>query len=129
MREISKIKLTSGPRITEEVFEIKAEYKEESYVTASVLLQSYPNPTNGAVWIPYRLANDASVEIRIYNILGQMVQKLDLGTKPKGNYLAKDKAAYWNACNQKGEKVARGLYFYQLKAGDFSAVGRMAITR
>jgi hypothetical protein len=43
------------------------------------LLSNYPNPFNPETWIPYQLASDAEVVIRIYNISGALVRQLDLG--------------------------------------------------
>jgi hypothetical protein len=34
---------------------------------------------------------------------------------------------YWDGRNDKGEEVTSGLYFYQLKAGDFDATRKMVI--
>jgi flagellar hook assembly protein FlgD len=52
-----------------------------------------------------------------------------LGEKSPGNYVTKDKAAHWDGTNNKGERVASGAYFYQLKAGEKSFVRRMVIVK
>ena len=95
----------------------------------SALLSNFPNPFNPETWIPYQLAQDAYVIIRIYDGKGQLVRFIDLGVKPAGVYLTKDRTAYWDGRNNQSEKVASGLYFYQLKAGEFSAVRRMVIMK
>ncbi|MFQ6043787.1 MAG: hypothetical protein ACE5PV_23280 [Candidatus Poribacteria bacterium] len=41
----------------------------------------------------------------------------------------RNRAAYWDGLNSTGEKVSSGLYFYQIKAGDVSAMRRMAIVK
>ena len=89
------------------------------------LLQNYPNPFNPETWIPFDLAADASVTIRIYSVKGQLVRQLDIGKQKAGSYLGKDKATYWNGKDQLGQSVSSGLYFYTLKAGGFDtqAVG------
>jgi len=93
------------------------------------LLQNCPNPFNPDTWLPYELAQDASVTISIYNIKGQLVRQLDIGRQKAGIYLDKEKAAYWNAKDQTGKSVSSGLYFYTLKAGDFQATRRMVIVK
>ena len=93
------------------------------------LLQNYPNPFNPETWIPYDLASDAVVVIRIYNVNGQLVRQLDLGKQKAGSYVDKKKAAYWDGKGQSGNSVANGLYFYTLKAGDFQATRRMVIVK
>jgi len=93
------------------------------------LYQCYPNPFNPDTWIPYQLSKDTEVVIRIYNLSGQLIKKIELGSKPRGFYIEKDKAAYWNGCNEAGETVSSGLYFYQIQAGDFQAVRKMVILK
>jgi hypothetical protein len=93
------------------------------------LLQNYPNPFNPETWIPYELNQTADVEVRIYNLNGQIVRRLRLGQQLPGSYITKHKAAYWDGTNGKGEKVSSGVYFYQLKAGGKSLVRKMVIIK
>ena len=93
------------------------------------LLQSYPNPFNPDVWIPYELGNDASVSVEIYNISGQLVRTLHIGMQARGRYVSKDKAAFWDGRTQLGERAASGVYFYLLKAGDYVSMRKMAILK
>jgi len=95
----------------------------------SSLLQNYPNPFNPETWIPFKLAQDASVVIRIYSPQGKMVRALNLGELQAGNYVTRGKAAYWNGRDNAGQKVASGLYFYSLKAGKFKATRRMLVIK
>jgi len=93
------------------------------------LLQNYPNPFNPETWLPFQLAQDASVTISIYNARGQLIRMLYLGNQPAGVYMTKDRAAYWNGRNRSGQKVASGIYFYTLQAGDFFATRKMVIVK
>ena len=95
----------------------------------SVLRQNYPNPFNPETWIPYSLKNDATVEIRIYNAAGQLVYKLRQGFREADHYVTKDRAAYWNGRNECGERAASGIYFYQIRAGNFAATRKMVILK
>lgn len=97
--------------------------------SAFALLQNYPNPFNPETWLPYKLAADAPVTIRIYNARGWLVRRIDFGNQRAGVYLGKGTAAYWNGRNASGEEVASGLYFYNLQAGDFIATKRMLIVK
>ena len=94
-----------------------------------VLYQNYPNPFNPETWIPYQLAHDAEVQISIYDISGKMVRRLNLGHKPAGYYVDRGQAVYWDGKSETGEQVSSGLYFYQLRAGDFTSVKRMVILK
>ncbi|MBC8232473.1 T9SS type A sorting domain-containing protein [bacterium] len=93
------------------------------------LLQNYPNPFNPETWIPYKLSQPAEVTIWIYDISGRLVQKLNLGSKAMGSYLKKEKAAHWDGKSCDGEEVANGIYFYVLRAGNFTALRKMLIVR
>jgi len=82
------------------------------------LLPSYPNPANPETWIPFTLHETAEVEIRIYDIAGNLVRTLRLGNKSPGAYLSKKQAAYWDGKNDNGEEISSGIYFYQMRVGD-----------
>ena len=95
----------------------------------SLLLQNYPNPFNPETWIPYQLREPADVAIHIYDSTGRLVRTLSLGRRSAGFYRSRARAAYWDGKNDSGEHVASGVYFYQLRADDFSATRRMLITK
>ena len=95
----------------------------------TTLLPNYPNPFNPETWIPYHLAHAADVQIIIYDSKGVMVRQFELGHQPAGYYTDRSKAAYWNGCNASGESVASGVYFYQLRARDYTALRRMVIVK
>lgn len=93
------------------------------------LLQNYPNPFNPDTWLPFKLAQDSSVTIQIYNQKGQLVRRISLGNKSAGVYVTKDKAAYWDGRDSLGEKVSSGVYFYNLQAGECRATRKMVILK
>jgi hypothetical protein len=95
----------------------------------TVLLQNYPNPFNPETWIPFHLAQDADVSVRIYDAGGRLVRTLALGHREAGIYVAKGKAVYWDGKSDSGEKVASGVYFYSIKAGDFSATRKLMVRK
>ena len=93
------------------------------------LLANYPNPFNPETWIPYRLAEDAFVTLTIYDLSGRIVRTLDVGHRIASAYESRSKAIYWDGRNGLGERVASGIYFYTLIAGNFSATRRMVILK
>ena len=95
----------------------------------TVLLPNYPNPFNPETWIPYQLTNASDVQITIYDTKGIVVRTLALGHQAAGYYTGKSRAAYWDGRNGLGEKVASGVYFYQLQADNISPVRRMVIRK
>ena len=95
----------------------------------NALLQNFPNPFNPETWIPYQLREDSKVTIRIYSAAGSLVRQLDMGHKPAGLYLTRDRAVYWDGKDSSGEIVASGVYFYSIRSGDFGAVKKLTVVR
>ncbi len=95
----------------------------------NALLANFPNPFNPETWIPYQLAKPTEVTLTIYAVNGQAVRTLALGHQPAGIYQNRSRAAYWDGKNAFGEPVASGVYFYTLKAGDFTATRKMLIRK
>ncbi len=93
------------------------------------LLQNYPNPFNPETKIPYQLTASDDVTISIYNIRGQLVRSLHLGSQTAGSYIAQNKAAYWNGRDDIGRQVASGVYFYSIQAGSFQATRKMLLLK
>ena len=101
----------------------------ELFPEKPMLLQNYPNPFNPETWIPYQLSTDSEVVISIYDPNGERVRQLDLGYQHVGTYITRGRAAYWDGEDMYGEPVASGLYFYQIRAGAFSATLKMVIVK
>ena len=98
-------------------------------VEETALLSNYPNPFNPETWIPYQLAEAGDVTVTIYDMRGVVIRQLGVGHQPMGLYRSRSRAVHWDGRNQFGEKVATGLYFYTLKAGDFTATRKMLIAK
>ena len=98
-------------------------------IRGNALLPNFPNPFNPETWVPYQLAEAAHVRIRIYDVVGHLVRELDLGEQPAGNYLSRQRAAYWDGRNDMGEVVSSGVYFYTLQIEGFSDTQRMFIQK
>jgi hypothetical protein len=83
------------------------------------LLQSYPNPFNGQATLQFVLPVPSNVKLEIHNILGQLVEILVDGQLPAGTHLVR-----WDA-----SRYSSGVYFYRLKAGDFTATRKMVLLK
>jgi len=92
------------------------------------LEQNYPNPfsvhnyTNSGTVIKFQLPKAADITIKIYNMLGQQVATL-LQSDQKAGY----HRIHWNGRLANGKLTASGIYFYQIKAGDFIKTRKMLI--
>ncbi|MBC8416483.1 MAG: T9SS type A sorting domain-containing protein [Candidatus Cloacimonetes bacterium] len=80
-----------------------------------ILLSSsnYPNPFNPTTTIAYSLPNDGMIELRVYNIKGQLVKTLVSGEQLAGSY-----EVVWNGKDNNDKSVSSGIYFYKLSTRD-----------
>ena len=82
---------------------------------------AYPNPFNPGVAIPFVLGQDREpVSLTIYNSLGQLVWRQDLGHRVAGRH-----RVYWDGQSASRGPVSAGVYLYRVRAGDWQAVGKL----
>ena len=90
----------------------------------SQLHQNYPNPFNIETRIPFTLGAGAEVTLDIYNLTGQLVQRLNLGFKSRGEH-----AAVWNGRDSSNKILPSGIYLAQMRAGAFTALRRLLLLK
>tara|TARA_B100001540_G_scaffold98914_1_gene88997 strand:+ start:829 stop:1395 length:567 start_codon:yes stop_codon:yes gene_type:complete len=73
------------------------------------LLTNFPNPFNPTTNIIYTLSEHGEYSINIYNINGKLIKNLVSGFGTPGEY-----KVMWDSCDNYGQKVASGIYFYHL---------------
>ncbi len=91
------------------------------------LSQNYPNPFNPATKIKYSVPSAESpkilsavpVVLKVYDILGREVATLVNENKAPGNYEVTFTA----------DKLASGVYFYELRSGSFSSVKKLMLLK
>ena len=98
-------------------------------VKETKLLPNYPNPFNPDTWIPYQLSEGSTVTVKIYDVTGSLVRTIQVGHKPVGYYLTRERAVYWDGRNQNGEPVSSGVYFYTLSTDTYIQTRRMVIVK
>ena len=117
------------------VFELRSVEPQQKHFTTlgdikrTSLMQNFPNPFNPETWIPYYLAEAATVTVRIYNVKGELIRSIDVGKQAVGAYTNRQRAVYWDGKDDTGQSVASGVYFYQLLADDFSETRRMVVMK
>lgn len=84
------------------------------------LANNLPNPFVAHTFINYSLPKECPVSLQIYDASGALVRNLKSETGKTGFY-----HAFWNGNDEKGKEVANGIYFYHLKAGEFTATKKM----
>ena len=90
----------------------------------AALNQNYPNPFNPSTEISFAIPTARDVHLRIYNQLGQEIRTLVDNRVKAGHHSYK-----WNGKTDHGLKVATGVYFYSLEAGDFSQIRKMTLVK
>jgi len=75
------------------------------------------------------LAGDALVRLTIYDQRGIVIRRFDVGHKTPAVYRSRSSAIYWDGRNEVGDKVASGIYFYTLTAGNYTATRKMLILK
>ncbi len=86
---------------------------------AFVLFQNFPNPFNPVTSISWQLSAAVQVELSLYNVLGKKVAVLISERMPAGSHTYRFD----------GSRLASGIYYCQLRAGDFRQVRKMVLLR
>ena len=87
--------------------------------TTFELSQNYPNPFNPSTQIEFSVPQQSTVQLKVYNTLGQLV-----ATLVNGNLSAGSHSVTFDARN-----LASGLYIYRLSAGNFTSVKKMMLLK
>ncbi len=97
---------------------------DQSTVTNYQLEQNYPNPFNPSTTISFALPQAGEVTLSIFNTNGQLVKKLVAGEMNAGTH-----NFTWDATNERGERVASGVYLYVIKAREFTAQRKLVLMK
>ncbi len=114
-----------GTTVTKRKFMVKLYLNDHSNKTdgvnlmknLTVLSQNYPNPFVGSTEISYDLAQSNDVLVELTDMTGRVVMSIDEGTQAAGSHSVTIHA----------ESLDAGVYFYTLKAGQFTQTKRMVI--
>ena len=98
--------------------------KQNNSIITFNLYQNYPNPFNPTTKIKYTIPSvethrNASVQLKVYDVLGRVVATLVNETKQPGEYEVEFNATL----------LPSGVYFYQLKAGEFIQTKKMILLK
>jgi hypothetical protein len=91
--------------------------------TVNSLWQNYPNPFNPDTIIGFDLVEESRVSVTVYDVTGQIVVTLSDGEAMRAGH----HEIVWNGLSRSGNKVASGVYFYQLHTPSFTSVKRMTL--
>ena len=89
------------------------------------IFQNYPNPFNPTTKINYQLHENSSVELLIYNQVGQLIRRLlNKGNVEPGRY-----SVSWDGKDDFGAMVSAGLYFYSIKTDSYQNIKKAVMVK
>lgn len=90
--------------------EVGDEQVQRNVISTFRLFQNYPNPFNPSTTIEYNIPKPGDVNIKVYDIAGRLVRTLISEHQELGSHRAK-----WDSKNDGGQRVASGMYLYQIR--------------
>lgn len=93
-------------------------------ITTPQLRQNYPNPFNPSTTIVYALPARQTIELNIYNLLGQRIKTLYRGIQDAGFH-----SVIWDGTNGSGIPAGSGIYIYKLKTEKREIIKKMVFLK
>ena len=81
--------------------------------------QNYPNPFNPVTKISYEIPKTSLVTMKIYDVLGKLVEQPVNEVKQAGDY----------SLTFDGTNLSSGIYYYEIKAAGFTDVKKMVLIK
>jgi serine protease len=110
--------------VVQRATDVEEEQFTDAVPTRYELFQNYPNPFNPETEVRYYLPKATWVNLTVYNVLGQRVRTLVDEHQNAGA-----KATFWDGKDSYHNEVANGIYFYQLRTGDFTETKKMILLK
>jgi hypothetical protein len=99
-------------------------YSPEQGPLVTRLYLPQPNPFRAALTLRYSLAAEGQVLLRMHDLTGRAVRTIANGVVRPGRY-----SVNWNGTDDRGRKLARGVYFCRFTAGDYRATEKLVLQR
>jgi len=74
--------------------------------------------------IEFGLTKTEKVELKVYDVTGRLVKTL-----ANREYKAGQHPIFWDGTNDDGQRVARGVYFYQLRTPSFASEKKLVVLK
>jgi uncharacterized protein (TIGR02145 family) len=108
------------------IVDINGSFKYSTIVNTEIksptkyeLGNAYPNPFNPTTIINYQIPTNTLVSIKLFDALGREVTTLVSEVKPAGSY----------EVTLNGRNLASGIYYYQMKAGNFIETKKISLLK
>ncbi|MFC2085417.1 CotH kinase family protein, partial [Bacteroidota bacterium] len=96
----------------------------EDYVVTEFYISAFPNPFNPSTTINYSVPEFSSVNLEIYDLLGQLVWNSKTISKSPGKY-----EFIWEGINSSGEKLSSGVYILRVNVQNSSKSLKLVLTK
>lgn len=97
---------------------------EEALVGSFSASRAYPNPSSTTVAVAYELPHDTAFEVSVYSSTGQLVRTVERSYGEAGQYVAR-----WDGLNERGDRVASGVYFVRVSVPDEVILRKVVILK
>jgi hypothetical protein len=97
---------------------------DDNTSTVTKLGTNYPNPFTDETTIRYSLKSNSEVLIEIYKLTGEKIKTLVDETMKAGLH-----EVAWDCTDDFNRQVSKGIYFYQMKAGDHLSTRKMVLMK
>ena len=87
-------------------------------------LSTFPNPFNPTLTVEFVLESAAAVEVTVFDLSGARVRTLVREQRPAGPH-----AVEWLSDDDAGQRVASGVYFVRLSAGDWRETRKVVLLK
>lgn len=118
------------PKVADVSFDTITHVWAETPPVEFKLEQNYPNPFNPSTKIKFLISNSEFVNLKVYDVLGNEVATLVNQILSPGEYEIEFSAiAGSNSSIRFDGDLPSGIYFYQLRAGNYSETKKMVLAR
>jgi hypothetical protein len=87
-------------------------------------VSNHPNPFNASTVISYTSETEGQVRLEVFDVLGRRLATLVDEFQSVGSH-----SLTWDAANDRGQRVASGMYFYRLTVGDIVETRKMVLMK
>jgi hypothetical protein len=101
------------------IIDVNVGIKEASFLNGMKLDQNFPNPSTNTSIINYALKDAGNVYLEVFNSSGEIITRINEGTKPAGVY----------SITLDMNKYSAGNYYYSLVLGEKRMTRKMVVTK
>ena len=123
--------LTARPKLTIVYSPSATVHPDDPGPSSFALLQNYPNPFNPSTVIRFTIPDGVSAPtvLRVYDVLGKEVATLVNEVMEPGSHEVTFSTQAGSVPGKNGTILSSGVYYYQLRAGEFLETRRMMLVR